>query len=117
VRFSCYMTFFLFADDKMVSGQVSNRSFVRMLVGGVRGLKKNYPHVPEHILNESLRTFPASSKIQVSTKRLMETVNRLYSKYLLNTVKTVARKRKTFLSFLASHPKAKKRVSNNVMYN
>lgn len=111
---------FLFAHDKMSSGQVSNRSFVRMLVGGVRGLKKNYPQVPEHILNQSLRTFPASKKIQVSTKRLMETVNRLYSKYLLNTVKTAAKKRTPF-GFMARLSLKTKRTMkprvNNVMRN
>jgi len=81
----------------------SNRAFVKSLVGGVKGMKKNYPHVPESILQKALNTFRPSTRIEVSTKRLVDTVERLYSNHLLNTVKTVAKKKRLPISFLRKY--------------
>ena len=87
----------------MSSGQVSNRTFVKMLVGGSRGLKREYPHIPSPILQTALRTFPVSGKIQVSTKRLKEKINNLYANYLLKKIKSVPRTKRLPFGFMARY--------------
>jgi len=81
----------------------SNRAFVKSLVGGVKGLKKNYPHVPESILQKALNTFLPSTKIDVSAKHLVRKVESLYSNHLLNKVKTVTKKRRLPIGFLRKY--------------